>query len=99
MQYLTHVSLPLSPLPLFLRRAQANSESAAFKNRAEVQSLSARYAAERESYAALRSALSLTSEELLAYVWIDAARERASGSGSSGPQSVVALGAPALLQQ
>jgi regulator of protease activity HflC (stomatin/prohibitin superfamily) len=88
----TRVQRAAQEAALILSRARADADAAVLRNDAAVRSLAVRYAAERASYAALKAALNFTTADLLAYVWLDAAKGRA------GDESY-ALPLPALLRQ
>ncbi len=97
---LSHASF--SVLPAFLSpscSASANAEAAAFRTDSAIKALKARYAAESESYAALKQALNLTNDELLAYVWIEATKERNAEFVSGRRATTFAVSTPSGLEK
>lgn len=73
---------------LIISQAQNNAQQAELSNDAAIAAFTARYVAERVSYASLKAALNMTSEELLGLVWLDAQTD---GFASSKVKPVMRL--------
>jgi hypothetical protein len=78
--------------------AYANAEAASFRTDSAIKALKARYDAESESYAALKQALNLTNAELLAYVWIEATKERNAEVANGKRATTIAVSTPEGLE-
>jgi regulator of protease activity HflC (stomatin/prohibitin superfamily) len=77
---LSRVTAAQQEAQLIISQAQINAQQNRLQTNAMVQALSARYAAERVSYSALKTALNMTTEELLALIWLDAQTDGQAGT-------------------